>query len=307
MSSIICVDAAFFWKAIAAPLSCEVNDLVGQFDKIAASLRQVTGADDLLRIQWYDSVDPTGKRENRLLKGMSHISGVSVRQGTVREVNGSFVQKQVDSLLVVDMTLAALTGRVDTIYLLTGDEDMLPGVQAAQAAGTRVVLIQFGTEEPRMFVSHVLRSGVDDVIFIPNETFDGIMFSRSAMMKQMAQAPVAESQPEPEPKRNVPRPPPAVHRPLEPLRFVNQSRYDEVRASADGVAAYAKALCETASPKGKADLLVIISTESLPHPIDQELRALAEHWGADTADMGQRSALRTEFINTLRDNVQETR
>ncbi|MPY94547.1 MAG: NYN domain-containing protein [Acidimicrobiia bacterium] len=144
----IFVDAAFLWASVGE-LLFGTNDrsrLTCDYDGLVGALVEATGDDarrELLRAYWYDGA--VNKVPTPEQKRLGQLPSVKLRLGRI--VGGH--QKGVDSLIVLDLLKLATTGMVDTIYLLSGDDDLTEGVREAQALGVRVVLIGAATPLPR--------------------------------------------------------------------------------------------------------------------------------------------------------------
>jgi uncharacterized LabA/DUF88 family protein len=94
----------------------------------------------LLRIYWYDATR-TGA-PTRYHDGMARSDYFTCRLGVLgRRAGGEPVQKEVDTMLALDMLELARNRAVDDIVLITGDRDFRPAVVAAQVYGVRVHLI----------------------------------------------------------------------------------------------------------------------------------------------------------------------
>ena len=51
-----------------------------------------------------------------------------------------FKQKKVDTLWTADISRLAFTKEIDTVVIVSGDSDFIPGVHAAQSAGVHTIL-----------------------------------------------------------------------------------------------------------------------------------------------------------------------
>jgi uncharacterized LabA/DUF88 family protein len=109
---------------------------------------------DLLRLYWYDAA--TERRLTPMHKELAEHDNVKVRLGRL----GMSGQKGVDALLLRDFLTLAQNKAVDTIYLVSGDEDLVEGVMAAQEHGVLVHLITVQSDEHRNF-SAALQREVD--------------------------------------------------------------------------------------------------------------------------------------------------
>lgn len=116
----------------------------------------------VLRIYWYDAVHPSGKVPNLVVSEMRRIDGVRVRTGTLQfKPGGGQVQKAVDTLLVRDMIVHAFKKTADEMVLVSGDIDLVPGVEEAQEQGVRVHLWSVSGEELAPSVGRDLENLVD--------------------------------------------------------------------------------------------------------------------------------------------------
>ncbi len=99
---------------------------------------------ELLRLYWYDgSPDrlPT-ERQARLAK----LPDLKLRLG---RISGGG-QKGVDGLLMLDLITLSLRDAITDAVVVTGDEDMLDAIEAAQEHGVRVHLLATRVPDPRM-------------------------------------------------------------------------------------------------------------------------------------------------------------
>jgi uncharacterized LabA/DUF88 family protein len=94
------------------------------------------GGGRLIRIYWYDGAPKSGMTGDQAR--IASITDVKLRLGSV---NGFGEQKGVDGLIVHDLTELARNRAIDAAILVSGDEDVLVGVQTAQSFGVRVHLL----------------------------------------------------------------------------------------------------------------------------------------------------------------------
>ncbi|PPG61968.1 NYN domain-containing protein [Rathayibacter sp. AY1C7] len=90
----------------------------------------------LLRVYWYDAA-----RDGKATSAQEEIAllpRVKVRLGRIG-VDGE--QKGVDLRIGLDMVGHSRTGAVDTMYLLSGDDDLTEAVDEAQAQGVQVIVL----------------------------------------------------------------------------------------------------------------------------------------------------------------------
>lgn len=113
---------------------------------------------------WYDGVPDSGP--HRYQRTLRVIDGVILRTGQLIEWGNRRSQKAVDTRLVADMVLAAHRGQCTDMMLVSGDADMIPGVEAAIEAGVRVHLVGFGWDS----VSSALRNACDTSLVLDPRT-----------------------------------------------------------------------------------------------------------------------------------------
>ena len=129
---------------------------------------------------------------------------MQLRAGQLIEWGDRRTQKAVDTRLVADMVLTAMKGHVSDIILVSGDADMLPGVEEAVNAGVRVHLYGFGWDS----MSSALRFACDTTTILdPREDF------RDTMRLQVLEGPV---QPTVSPSAEIERPLGDAEQPEEP-------------------------------------------------------------------------------------------
>ena len=105
---------------------------------------------------WYDGIPESGP--HRYQRALRTCDGVQLRAGQLIEWGERRTQKAVDTRLVADMVLAGVRGTCSDIVLVSGDADMIPGVQEATAAGIRVHLYGFGWDSRSSALRHACDS-----------------------------------------------------------------------------------------------------------------------------------------------------
>jgi len=122
----------------------------------------------LLRVYWYDA----GKNG---VAGVDHervamLPRVKLRLGRLG-VEGE--QKGVDLRIGLDMVGHARNGAVDTIYLLSGDDDLTEAVEEAQAHGVQIVVLAVPTASGAAHgVSRNLLKAADGVEILAGSVLD---------------------------------------------------------------------------------------------------------------------------------------
>lgn len=122
------------------------------------------------RQNWYDGIPDTGP--HRYQRALRTCEGVQLRTGQLIEWGERRTQKAVDTRLVADMVTTACKQQFTDMVLVSGDADMIPGVQEATNAGIRVHLYGFGWDS----MSAALRHACDTTTILdPREDFTGAM------------------------------------------------------------------------------------------------------------------------------------
>ena len=94
------------------------------------------GGGRLVRIYWYDGAPKAGMTPDQAR--IASAQDVKLRLGSV---NNYGEQKGVDALIAHDLSELARNQAIDAAVLVSGDEDILVGVQTAQSFGVRVHLL----------------------------------------------------------------------------------------------------------------------------------------------------------------------
>ncbi len=118
------------------------------------------------RQYWYDGIPDSGP--HRYQRSLRSCAGVQLRTGQLIEWGERRTQKGVDTRLVADLVLNATREQFSDFVLVSGDADMIPGVQEASDMGVRVHLYGFGWDS----MSSALRHACDTTTIIdPREDF----------------------------------------------------------------------------------------------------------------------------------------
>jgi len=122
------------------------------------------------RQYWYDGIPDSGP--HRYQRALRACAGVQLRTGQLIEWGERRTQKGVDTRLVADLVLNATREQFSDFVLVSGDADMIPGVQEAADMGVRVHLYGFGWDS----MSSALRHACDTTTIIdPREDFTDAM------------------------------------------------------------------------------------------------------------------------------------
>jgi uncharacterized LabA/DUF88 family protein len=161
--------ASFYnaWETGArAQLEIDLPEVVNVLEsRVVDQLRQ-----PVYRQNWYDGLPDSGP--HRYQRALRSCNGVQLRTGQLIEWGDRRTQKAVDTRLVADMVISALSREVTDIVLVSGDADMLPGVEEAVSRGMRVHLYGFGWDS----MSANLRYSCDSTTILdPREDFADCM------------------------------------------------------------------------------------------------------------------------------------
>ncbi|WP_342318637.1 NYN domain-containing protein [Corynebacterium mayonis] len=134
------------------------------------------------RQYWYDGIPESGP--HRYQRTLRRCDGVQLRTGQLIELGERRTQKGVDTRLVADVVLNATRGQFSDFVIVTGDADMIPGVEEASNHGVRVHLYGFGWDS----MSSALRHACDTTTVLdPREDF------ADAMQLQVLEGPLPPS------------------------------------------------------------------------------------------------------------------
>ena len=149
-----------------AQLEIDLPEVVATIGRMAQDhLRQTVH-----RQFWYDGIPEAGP--HRYQRSLRSEPGVQLRAGQLIEWGDRRTQKAVDTRLVADMIIGSMKGHVSDMILVSGDADMLPGVEEAVNNGVRVHLYGFGWDS----MSSALRFACDSVTILdPREEFRDTM------------------------------------------------------------------------------------------------------------------------------------
>ena len=119
---------------------------------------------------WYDGIPDSGP--HRYQRALRTCDGVQLRTGQLIEWGDRRTQKGVDTRLVADLVAHAMRGQFTDFVLVSGDADMIPGVEEATDNGMRVHLYGFGWDS----MSSALRHACDTTTILdPREDFADAM------------------------------------------------------------------------------------------------------------------------------------
>lgn len=107
---------------------------------------EILGNQNLLRLYWYDGVSGRLSTDHEAL---SLLQDVQFRAGTISK---SGLQKGVDSKIMADLIELSGNQAISDAVLVTGDGDLVVGIDLAQRRGVRVAVL--GIEEAEIGVSH---------------------------------------------------------------------------------------------------------------------------------------------------------
>jgi uncharacterized LabA/DUF88 family protein len=110
-------------------------------DMIRAKALAAFPGREMLRVYWYDAPPSRSERMSSSQERMGLMPGVKLRLGAL---NGAGQQKGVDALICRDIEDLARKQAVDSIMLVSGDEDLRLAVEEAQSHGVKVSLLGVG-------------------------------------------------------------------------------------------------------------------------------------------------------------------
>ncbi|SQG63532.1 NYN domain [Corynebacterium renale] len=161
--------ASFYnsWETGArAQLEIDLPEVVSQLGRM---IEEHLGQ-PIHRQYWYDGIPDSGP--HRYQRALRTCNGVQLRAGQLIEWGERRTQKAVDTRLVADMVVAGVNQQFSDMVLVSGDADMIPGVNEACNHGARVHLYGFGWDS----MSSALRHACDSTTILdPREDFADAM------------------------------------------------------------------------------------------------------------------------------------
>ncbi|ANN16023.1 hypothetical protein SD37_10480 [Amycolatopsis orientalis] len=149
-------------------------DYQSLIDSLAAQASAESGL-PLLRIYWYDSA-PNGV-PNTTQESIGLLRRVKLRLGRLG-VGGE--QKGVDLRIGLDLATHARNAAVDSMYLVSGDDDLTEAVDEAQAHGVQVTILAVPTQEGRPHgVSRHLQGAADGLDLLDGDALDAAVRARA--------------------------------------------------------------------------------------------------------------------------------
>ena len=173
--------ASFYnsWEIGArAQLEIDLPEVVATLGKmITNQLNQ-----PLHRQFWYDGIPDSGP--HRYQRALRTCDGVQLRTGQLIEWGERRTQKGVDTRLVADLVVNGMSEKFTDFVLVSGDADMIPGVEEVTSRGARMHLYGFGWDS----MSSALRHACDSTTILdPREDF------AEAMRLQVLEGPLPPS------------------------------------------------------------------------------------------------------------------
>lgn len=151
------VDAGYFWKQISKIIFGVTTNEEMREQKISreqislsetnlqSSLSRILQREflgyELLRVYWYDGYGANGTPSYQH-KRLENLDDFKLRYGS-RNLVGS--QKGVDGLLMSDLILLAQNKAISSAMIVSGDADLVPGIETAQMLGIRIHRLEIGS------------------------------------------------------------------------------------------------------------------------------------------------------------------
>ena len=167
----IFIDAGYVRKKINEYFGKGTIDLQSFVDMVIDALTK-NFLLEVIRVYYYDGMpeenDPDFESHELFLKSIRSLSRFEDRLGSLKRVKKSQRrQKSVDSLIAIDMVSKAYMDHYDIAFLVAGDEDFLPVVDAVKNTGKRVFGIYFDT-----WISQDLKNSFDEVLELSKGWFE---------------------------------------------------------------------------------------------------------------------------------------
>lgn len=136
-------------RASSSRADLELPDPAALVDALLAKSRATLAlaGKELLRVYWYDGVPAGGPTAQQ--RALIDVDDLQLRTGTI-DARGQ--QKGVDSLILTDLIELATHRAICDAILVTGDGDLVVGIDLAQRRGVRIAVL--GVEEQSVGVPH---------------------------------------------------------------------------------------------------------------------------------------------------------
>ena len=105
---------------------------------------------------WYDGIPDSGP--HRYQRALRTCDGVQLRTGQLIEWGERRTQKGVDTRLVADLVVNGVSEKFTDFVLVSGDADMIPGVEEVTSRGARMHLYGFGWDSMSSALRHACDS-----------------------------------------------------------------------------------------------------------------------------------------------------
>ena len=165
------VDAGYLWAAgITAVFgdSKEVDsynrsnvkiDYRDLIHMIKSFSKKMANERELLRVYWYDAApDRVPTKEHQKINVLPEV------KTRIGHLTANGVQKNVDTMLLLDLNALARQNSIATAVILGGDGDFVEGVATAQSFGVKVYIMAIGSDGNSL--SPELRAEADDVLLL---------------------------------------------------------------------------------------------------------------------------------------------
>ncbi len=175
------VDAGYLWAAgITAVfgereevesynrsnVKIDYRDLINM---IKSYSKKMANDRELLRVYWYDAApDRVPTKEHQKINVLPEV------KTRIGHLTANGVQKNVDTMLLLDLNALARQNSIATAVILGGDGDFVEGVATAQSFGVKVYIMAIGSDGNSL--SPELRAEADDV-FLMSGTLLGKYFT----------------------------------------------------------------------------------------------------------------------------------
>lgn len=117
----------------------------------------VNDSDRLLRVQWYDAIKEEDQ-QLKILSGVEHLRFCRCRQNLFGKIKGVLAQIIVDAMVMIQAKA------IDTLVLVSGDENFYPLMEFAKNNGVKCVLIGIGESKARMSLALISEADAYDYI-----------------------------------------------------------------------------------------------------------------------------------------------
>lgn len=172
--SAVFIDSSYFWAQLFTFFSSKKEEkqyidmnIESIRDFMIDECKRQFPESTFLRIYWYDAANASGRAHSH--SQLEATNNITLRLGAFNSLGD---QKIVDGLIISDMILLSQNKAINDMILVSGDADLIPGVNVAKTFGARVHLLGVGSPGA---ISSMLRTECDSRSIIPESHYESFV------------------------------------------------------------------------------------------------------------------------------------